>query len=130
MTFIYFEDRDFETGHGWRDMDPEKFRPFFWSDSDRDGDIELRHKDNKYGGIYATCSYFWIATKDYFEERGYINDNIRTGVVKEIHHGFLGIDNMSSHFEFQRMNPMEVRTHLEGLGIMDGDKLDTKKKWK
>lgn len=119
MTFIYFEDRNVETGHGWRDLDPKRLEIVLWPN--KDDDIKLQLKEAPYGFIYATCSYFWIVRKD--DQEGFY---LRTGDIKEVHPGFLGNDDMESHFEFSGMTPPEVIRHLEALRITNGNKLGDK----
>jgi len=118
--FIYIEDRDLETGHGWRDKPMDELQ-FKFTLGDIDGDLKVGI--DRWVQSFAMCSYFWISSKEYYEENWHIEDNLRTSDLKEAHPKFRGHDTMESHFEFHGMNPTEARAHLESLGIMPGKKL-------
>lgn len=123
MSFIFFEDRDIETGHGWRDLPKEELRKYdIIFPFGNDEKFALQHREN-FDRIFPFNSYFWITPRDYFEEHGHIHDNIRTSDIIDSEPSFKGVDDMESHFEFKMMNPREARKHLEFIGIKDGYKL-------
>lgn len=126
--FVYSEDRDQETGHGWRDV------PHVISlDQGVDGDMyavildeegELPRFQHKHP---AGCSYAWITTRKSFDETGYeAADELRTHDVKDVLPHFMGCDDMEGHFEFA-MNPERMRGHLEMLGMESVEKLRAEK---
>ena len=121
MKFIFVEDRDWETGHGWRDGKHQFFLDH------PDGSVYVRaiadEEDEEdcvpYGPRhYPQYSYAWICPEEYYLKHKHIQDNIRTTDVKEHYPEFAGVDNMESHFEF-RMNPGQMRRHLLSLGFTE-----------
>ncbi len=120
MKFIFIEDRDVETGHGWRDI-PHKL-----STEGKDGRVLVTlsiceedgggFEDRPELSIFPENSYAWICSKKYYEKHRCLQDNIRTEDIKWWHENFKGIDNMESHFEFN-MTPEEMRKHLIGVGM-------------
>jgi hypothetical protein len=120
--FVYSEDRDQETGHGWRDV-PHVIRLGRGPDGDMhaivlDEEGELPRFQHHH---YAGCSYAWITTRKSFDETGFeAADELRTCDVKDVLPGFAGCDDMEGHFEFA-MNPERMRGHLEMLGMKSAD---------
>lgn len=121
MEFIFIEDRDWETGHGWRDAASHRFEissdgdvyvvPFFSEPDDPE--------DGRYGNRSSVSySYAWICSKAYYDKHNHLEDNIRTSDIREHIPGFNGVDDMESHFEF-RMNPKEMRDYLLRLGFVE-----------
>ena len=112
-TFVYIEDRDLETGHGWRDhkfeIDDYPRFPRAWildDDGERTGDWN-----------YAECSYAWITTLESWQKSGFpAEDCLRTYDIRDAIREFDGCDDMEGHFEF-KMNPEEMHRHLQQLGI-------------
>lgn len=104
--WIYIEDRDLETGHGWRDLPKEQ--------------VEVKEDRVIVDGVdiykSASCSYAWICPGGFFDKNGYLKDNVRAPHLLRVFPEFNGGDDMESHFEFD-MTPEEMIAHLEGLGI-------------
>lgn len=115
--FIFLEDRNSETGHGWRD---EPHRLFVLNPPD--GPILVGPPDggDTWGGGYkfAGCSYAWICPADFYDEHGHIQDDVRTYHITSVHPEFEGVDDMESHFEFN-MSPEEMREYLLDLGMRE-----------
>lgn len=109
--FVWIEDRDWETGHGWRDQAYE-----IKLDSP-DGDmVVLVDGDNTHK--HPEYSYAWITPQEYWDKHGCLQDNIRTHHIKDLYSSFRGTDDMESHFEF-RLSPKEMREHLNRLGFTE-----------
>lgn len=121
MSFIFIEDRDWESGHGWRDVKHQFFL------DNVDGNVYVRsiadeeHEEDcvPHGPRhYPELSFAWISPKEYYDQHKHLEDNIRTHHILDVHPTFKGVDDMESHFEFQ-MNPIEMRKHLLALGFIE-----------
>ena len=120
MEFVFIEDRDWETGHGWRDAETKYFThskdgpvmvQAFWPEPDTD--------DGRYGPEqFAEFSYAWICPKEYYDRHNHMQDNIRTDHIRAHHPTFAGSDDMESHFAF-KMTPDEMKKHLIKLGFIE-----------
>jgi hypothetical protein len=117
MEFVFIEDRDVETGHGWRDYPHQLMLDPHFDGPDSDiiakilGDDGWSSRTN-----YASYSYAWISPKAYYDKHHCLQDNIRTSDVRNVIPKFKGVSDMESHFEF-RMNPKDMRDHLIGIGM-------------
>lgn len=118
--FIFIEDRNTETGHGWRYHPHEFAHDWRGEDGDLDVFILCEQDDEtwKEKGRHPSCSYAWICSKEYYDKHKHLEDNIRTHHVADFHPTFKGVDDMESHFEFE-MNPIEMRKHLLSLGFVE-----------
>lgn len=119
--FIYFEDRNVETGHGWRDVphlleaDEDQILAF---ELDEDGE------PRRYTRHYARCSYAWITTCESYERTNCpAVDELRTSDIRDIIPTFKGADDMEGHFEFH-MSPNRMHAYLQSLGFKRGETLD------
>ncbi len=112
--WIFIEDRDFETGHGWRDNSACELRTVYDKLFKRDCVDVFEYGNRLY--LYPEYSYAWICRAEYFDTRGYMEDDVRTGDVLIDHILFQGSDDMECHFSF-KMTPEEMREHLLGLGF-------------
>jgi hypothetical protein len=110
--WIFIEDRDFDTGHGWRDD------VFVTLNVDgNDGDVCIYAEGEKLAKS-PFYSYAWICRAEHFDQEGYLEDNIRRRHVLSAFPGFPGEDDMGSHFEFQ-MSPQRMREVLLRLGLKE-----------
>lgn len=114
--WIFIEDRDFETGHGWRDIAECKLRKFYDALHEEERTDVFEGNTRLY--LYPYYSYAWICRAEFFDDYGYLEDNVRTDNVLTDLPLFKGCDNMESHFEF-RMTPEEMRAHLLSLGMSE-----------
>lgn len=102
--FVYEEDRDWETGHGWR-----------YHSHTVGPDHGLDHEGNE----RMLCSYAWIGRKESWEATNYVAaDELRTRDLEEVFPDFHGSDDMEGHFEFPDMNPEEMCSYLNDLGFI------------
>lgn len=129
IEFIWKEDRDPETGHGWRDrehqilIDPHNpkdggFVTRIAVYSTAEDGTAVREEDEWDSGRPPECSYAWICPKEYWDKHHHIEDNIRSSHLRAHWPGFKGSDDMGSHFEF-RMTPNEMRKYLTSLGFIE-----------
>jgi hypothetical protein len=108
--FVYTEDRDLETGHGWRDQ-PHELRLL---DSETGVEILI---DGRVINLSPEYSYAWITTEEAYRRTGAAAaDELRLRSILKEYPQFAGCDDMEGHFAF-RMTPMEMRVHLMTLGI-------------
>jgi len=122
VKFVYTEDRDVDTGHGWRDVPHRLY-------ATKNGRIRCVLLDKETGEelftnplMSVTSSYAWITAADSFERtRCAAADELRTSDLNRYFTGFAGEDDMEGHFEFQ-MCPLEMREYLESLGIENSQK--------
>lgn len=126
--FIWREDRDVETGHGWRD---EEHKIIVDPDNPKDGCLVTRiavYSTAEDGAIARVedvwdsgrppeCSYAWICPKDFWDKHRHM-DNLRAMHLRLLWPEFRGSDDMESHFEFQ-MTPKEMRQYLTNLGFIE-----------
>jgi hypothetical protein len=127
--FIYFEDRDLHTGHGWRDLSFDELH-FFFDDDDADRPLMVCHEDDaehvesfSTPAYFSQCSYFWITRRTSYEKTKLVAaDELRSNDIQLRHPRFKGCDDMEGHFEFS-MAPSEVKRHLEMIGISNGETL-------
>lgn len=120
MDFVFIEDRDAETGHGWRDLPHRFILSPFGEGPDRNVVFQILDEDGdcrKYDIRYL-CSYAWIFHKDYWEQHHHVEDNIRTYHITAHIPSFCGACTMESHFEF-KMNPIEMREYLLKIGMTE-----------
>ena len=115
IRLCHSEDRDFETGHGWRDIPFDELK-FMMNTKDSSLKIESYGCD-----VYIEYSYFYIVRKSFYLEHHYY-DELRTDDLTDCHPDFLGVDNMGFHIEF-KMTPKEVKSYLENLGIKNGEEV-------
>lgn len=116
--FIFIEDTDIESGHGWRFI---KHR----LELDEGGYIKAYPLlDNEgeeidwYSAKNAEYSFCWICDFDYYQKHGHLEDNVRTKSIRDHLPTFAGVSDMESHFEF-RMTPKEMKQHLLSLGMKE-----------
>lgn len=115
--FVFIEDRDPETGHGWRDS-PHVVRV----EDPPDGPLIVRMltedgEPDGYQSCLGECSYAWITTRESWAATNLAAaDELRRGDVEAFHPGFEGSDDMEGHFEFN-MTPRDMRSYLESLGM-------------
>lgn len=115
--FVYTEDRDIETGHGWRDRagvwwGKNSFLPIF----EKENQAVVSPVFNAYWRS-PKSSYAWITKRESWERSGCeAADELRASDIQKVHPKFKGGDDMEGHFEF-RMSPKKMRKYLEGLGI-------------
>lgn len=124
--YIFIEDRDLETGHGWRDFILNESGRLAISkySSIKNGHIRF-HLEFKEGDdwhlalsheIYPNISYAWICEEDYFVKNKCIDDTFRE--VELVNSTFKGINTMEGHFEFD-LTPGEMRDYLISLGFKE-----------
>lgn len=119
IKYSYIEDRNFETGHGWRDhLDTVTF-----VEQNQTGIFRYSNKDDLLVIVgthqykYVTTSYFYIIEKDIYERDGLVSTDLRAAKIKSDYPDFQGHDDMENHFEFHNMTPNQVKSHLENMGI-------------
>jgi len=127
-NYIFIEDRDSETGHGWRDDIALPWARLVVNKCSnlKNGHIcfsmEYMQDEEWYESsgvqIYPNLSYAWICEEDFFYKNKCIDDTFRQVHLISKDEKFLGINNMEGHFEFD-MTPKEMREYLISLGIKE-----------
>lgn len=116
--WCFMEDRSLDYGHGWRDH-PHTFRAVDQLDPDSPIYVFLVEEGTETNlWTPPDVSYAYICPTAYRDQRGAVEDNIRTCRVLDTFPGFQGADDMESHFAF-RMSPARMRAHLQGLGMVE-----------
>lgn len=112
--YMFFEDPNLETGHGWRYT---KHRLFL---DKPDGDIMAiaTNEDGEDERVQFACySYFWITEEESFKKtKCMAADELRSTSIKKEIPEFKGVNDMEGHFEFNG-TPIEIIKYLKKLGM-------------